>query len=315
MQSNTIEIRKRANIACWKRTLTDACPNTVIELDKGLTALVKIDGVSKVLTTERTVLNGLLHPGKGAKLIGGNKPYARCEIFVFDQSTEFQAEWGLAGSNALACRDFDFGKTRADGSKEGIDCKAVATGSFYYKIEDFLGFANTVDLDDKGEISRDRIREELRAEVCAVAKTCLESYLTSAGLEECRGALLKIADEIKRKVIQILVQKGINVYNFVIEQLDYAPEHRVNRDRRTDIIVETSLSEIENQGKRDDIGVEALRAQNVTIPIMEAEAHKIAAEHGVLADAKKPEPKFCPQCGGKVWESNNFCQHCGAKLK
>ncbi len=87
---NVTDIKKRQNeeVACWLEPVKELTPNTVITLEKGLTALVKVDGVTKILMKEKATVYSLLNPGKTTKTFFGNRPYADSEICVIDQSSE-----------------------------------------------------------------------------------------------------------------------------------------------------------------------------------------------------------------------------------
>ena len=318
-----IIINKKSGVVCWKLDCKGAYPNTEVVLEKGLTVLAKINGESKLLAKEKAFLNSLVNPGKGAKLIGGKKPYESCEMFVFDQTTEFSSEWGLAGENALACKDYDFGEEIGEGKRAGIDCSAVATGSFYYKIENFFSFSNAMTFNSLGEISRDDVREELRAEICAVAKAYLAKELITKGVAGCQEKLPQLAEEIKREISQIFAQKGIVVDNLIIDQIEYSREHLAVRKELSDRYVDERIIGVGNKLAKDRIDLEAKRVSEVITTMMDAQSRQFAAEQGVLSeksivkDTKQIEEKkkYCTKCGEKLDLDVNFCPKCGEKLK
>ena len=118
MEKLVIKKRTSEELACWKVKCDGVYPNTVVEADAGLTILVNADGQNKLTTQRSFTLNSLYNPGHNTKLIGGKKPYATCEIYAIDISTEFKSEWGLAGPSALPCYDAEF----------EIEAKAVCFG-------------------------------------------------------------------------------------------------------------------------------------------------------------------------------------------
>ncbi len=153
---NVIEIRKRSSeeVACWKVDAAKLTPNTVIELESGLMAMLKVDGVLKMLSRSKATVFSVFNPGKEKKMLGGNKPYDKAEIVALDLSSEFTAEWGLAGEMAVPCFDKEL----------NIPATAVAFGEYAYKIENQYDFLNAFSFDEEGEIKRESIREFLRTE-------------------------------------------------------------------------------------------------------------------------------------------------------
>ena len=136
-----IEIRKNAQeeVVCWKVECAGATPNTELVIEEGIVVIVKVDGESKYTSKSKATIYSLFTPGKTTKLFGGNKAYDSCEIIAIDVDTKFDSEWGLAGPNAIQCKDAEI----------GIRAKAVAFGHFYYNIEDFFTFVRFLKLEGR----------------------------------------------------------------------------------------------------------------------------------------------------------------------
>ena len=340
---STIEIKKRSSeeLACWRVDLPEksVTPNTVIENSANLTLLVKVDGKSKICAKSSFTVHSLYTPGKTTKLFGGNKPYESVEIIAIDQSSEFEAEWGIAGPNAIPSHD----------AENDVDCKVVAFGKYFYKIEDYYSFFNTLPFDSKGRISRDSIREYLRGETTGIIKSYLSSALAGADLRSCQSMLGTYSEAMKREINKHLELKGLTVYNLVIDRLAYDVRHESVRgamdEARLNVKYQKILVEgkkVVNEGKMDDLSVREAEAK-LGIMCQEADARDLEsrsksyavrteadgnyeakksgsyftpAKETVIREERAPEDKvvFCSQCGTRN-EGANFCKKCGARLK
>ena len=248
-----IEIRKnsRDEIVCWKVDSTGVTPNTELVLEEGIVAIVKIDEESKYTSKNKSTIYSLFNPGKTTKLFGGNKVYDSCEIVAIDVDTKFDSEWGLAGPNAIQCKDAEI----------GIRAKAVAFGHFYYNIEDFFTFVRFLKLDGRNEVTRHEIREELRGTCTGIVRTYLAARLAEGTIEQCQAKLSTYCKDIKRELDKELVSRGLSVHKVEIGNLQYAPDHEAKRDIVDDAKFDNVVGGIENEGKRDDISVDMERAK------------------------------------------------------
>ena len=61
-------VKKKEGIACWKVVSEGVCPNTVIELDEGVTLIVYVEGQRKMSAKRAFTIHSLLNPGKEKKL-------------------------------------------------------------------------------------------------------------------------------------------------------------------------------------------------------------------------------------------------------
>lgn len=304
MGAAKIEIKKRnfEELVCWKICGEDIAPNTVLESENGITLLVNADGKSKVCMKNSTTVFGLFNPGKTTKLIGGSKPYESCEICAIDQTSEFDAEWGLGGVNAIPCQDKEY----------GVDCSAVAYGNYYYKVDDFFNFYNSVPFGNNGELTKGDIREFLRSETTGIIKNYLASELMKKGVKTCQANISLYSAEIMEEINKHLESKGITVYNFVILKLDYEPRYKAQRAAINDTKMFVNLKKVANDGSRDDISVESEKTSKVIVPLVRA-VNDIEHKNKEKTDSGN-EYVFCSRCGEKNNKPSNFCYKCGEKL-
>ena len=296
-----IEINKRSSeeIACWKLDAVEVTPNTTITVQQGITAVIKIDGVTKLLVGGSKLVNSLLNPGKGAKLFGGNKPYGSVEIYAIDQTSEFFAEWGLAGNMAIPCYD----------EENDVHATAVAFGEYHYKIDNFVNFIGSMSFDKNNEITRSEIREFLRATSAGVIKSYLSAALAEASLRECQANVGEIARDIKDAINKALDAKGLTVYDFVILKLSYDKAHEAALGVIDGVKLGVKVKKIGNEGRLDDVKVDKAAS--------EVEIGLILANKGAAPAQEAPKEKeiiFCSRCGHKN-EGGNYCAKCGEKLK
>lgn len=252
------------------------------------------------------MVNSLMNPGKGNKLFGGNKPYDNVEIYAVDQSSEFFAEWGLAGNMAIPAYDHE----------NDVHCNVVAFGEYFYKIENFVNFIGSFPFNDDGIITRDDIREFLRAETAGVVKSFFTSKLNQFGLRACQSRLEEYAEDIKDTINKKLDAKGMTVYNFVVLKLSYDPKHEAVIGAIDHAKLDVKVKQITNVGHRDDISV-ARDAADIDIALIKAHGDanrpQVPAQSGSSRAIEGGHTIVCPRCGEKNTNSN-YCCKCGEKL-
>lgn len=306
---NKIQVAKRNNeeVACWRVDAQSVTPNTQIETDGTITVLVKANGKYGIQMRPSATVISLLEPGKNSKVFGGNKPYDNVEIFAIDQSSEFSAEWGLAGDEAIPCVDKEF----------GVDAKAVAFGNYFYKIENYNNFINVLPFNRKGEITRDEVREFLRAETAGIIKAYLSSEIAGKDLRTCQANIADYCEELKERINKKLYTKGITVYNFVVTQLAYEPLHEAKRRVMGDAKMSVAINHVGNKGRLDDLTVSRAKA-DIDIDYIKALNNGEGKEKISKDNKEKPaatEYVYCSRCGERNVATNNYCQKCGEKLR
>ncbi len=301
---SNLEVKKRTSedVVC-RKVPAELTPNTLVTADSGLTLFVDVDGQHKVTMKTSFTVYELLNPGKKNKLIGGNKEYKDAVIYALDQSSEFDAEWALAGPYAIPCHDDEL----------DVDCNAVAFGRYYYRVESFFDFLNAFGKNE--EITRDDIRELLRGETTGIINAVLGAGVSQYGVKACRDHLGEYADELKEKINKRLISKGLTVYNLVIEKLDYDMRHREIRTGIGELKVDVKAKKIRNEGERDDIKTRAEEANTVLIPIMNAANGINEKQQAAKREERARREKYCPRCGEANDISANYCYKCGEKLK
>ncbi len=296
-----IVVKRRAGegVACWLVPCEGLAPNTVLRPESGVTLLVTCDGTSRIGKAGKTVFS-LFNPGKNSKLIGGFKPYEKSEIFAIDQSSQFNAEWGLGGEMAIPCIDREI----------GVDCKAVAFGNYYYKIEDSLSFRHALELDSRGVITRDAIREFLRSETTGIIRSYLMPLIGGKDWRAWPLDHIGLVGDLKKQINKQLDSKGLEVTNFTISKLSYDPKHQEVRERVGAAKVELYIKQIENTGRQDDANTDGTYVDRVVVPILNA-------QNGVGSGKQEtPAPKTvrCPRCHTENPREALYCSRCGEKL-
>ena len=290
----TIKVDRRNGIICWKVDCNGAAPNTVLSLEEGIVAFVKLKGESKYTSKSKSTIYSLFKPGKSTKLIGGSKAYEECEIIAVDTETKFDSEWGLGGPTAIPCKDKEI----------GIRAKAAAFGNFYYTIEDYFGFVKSLKFGDSNQITREAIREELRASCVGVVRSFLTEKLANKTLEECQANINKYCVEIKKLLDKALIARGLSVCDFTIGDLHYAPNHEARLDKVDGARFENVLGKIKNEGRRDDISIEKEESE-IDIGIINA----------LKGNPKTVTKTPCPRCKELNENTAGYCSKCGEKLQ
>ncbi len=320
---STVSILKRnsEDVACWRVSFDALTPNTVIDNASRLALIVKVNGQSKFSAQSSFTVHSLFHPGKDTKLLGGNKPYDSAEIIAIDFDSEFSAEWGVAGPNAIPTYD----------RENDAECKVIAFGAYFYKIDDYYSFFLSVPMSKDGKITRDDIREYMRAETTGIIKAHLTDALSIDDLKFCQKRLEQYSKDIVRKLNERLTNRGITVYNFVIHKMSYDKAYEEKRNLISEAKMEAKLNSIGNEMRLDDLRVEKAKA-DLEISYMKAANELTAPQAPEPAPAPIPEPTpapapapapapkqeepatiYCPRCGTSNQDAL-YCRKCGERL-
>ena len=291
-------IKKRKEIAAWKVDASEVCPNTLLVVDEGLVVFVKVDGEFKYTSKSGITVHSLFNPTKSTKLFGGKKPYTECEVTVIDTETSFNSEWGFGGPNAITCKD----------KEVGIRAKVRAFGTFTYKIEDYFGFARSLNFEEKDTVSREELRDELRSGCVTVVRAVLASKLANETPDECQSHMVAYREEIRKALDKALVSRGLAVNDFEIGSLQYSSEHEAKLDAIDDAKFDNVLGAIKNEGRRDDLTV---KKQEADIDISLINANKGSADASDANNAKI----YCQRCGEANVATARFCSKCGNKIR
>lgn len=304
-----LKIEKHVNddMVAWRISCEGIAPNTVLKPDDGIMLVVKLNGQKQTLAGRYSTVYALYDP-RDRKLFGGKKPYSPkdIEIYAVDQRSKFEAEWGLAGNNALKCKDAEF----------DVDCAAIATGKYSYVINNFVTFIDNMEFDGNGKIKRDFIREKLRSEVTAIIRDELNELVLQYGLNEAQSKLNECARRIGKQLNEKLQKYGIEVDSFNIKSLDYSPEHMCNRERLKNAKVNTVITKIDNEAKASTLQLEREKA-DIELPraIVEHGDSKLIYNYGENRLVNEVNNVYCGNCGAKNSKNSNFCNKCGKPLK
>ena len=306
-KANQLEIKRKGDeIVSWQVDTANVTPNTILVPDKGIMLLVKADGVSKTKSGNPITMFGLFHPGKNTKLIGGNKPYEKCEIVAIDQNKEFSAEWGLGGDDAIKCND----------PLLGVPSELVAFGKYYYKIESYYDFVNAFAVEN-GVLTRARVREILRDKTSNLFKGLLATELVG-GIEQAYANLNNINKHLTKELNKLLNSMGLTVENVMVQRIDFSPEFKLIHTEFNYTIIDNKLKSIRNEGKRDDISVDARFVEDVAVPLINAQNGEVSQPRQERTDRddrdNKNEFVYCSKCGAKLRVDDKFCKKCGNRV-
>lgn len=313
MSKNLLEINGRGDeIVSWRVDTEDVTPNTTLAPGKGIMLLVKVDGVNKTKSGTPITMYGLFHPGKNNKLIGGNKPYEKCEIVAIDQSKEFSAEWGLGGADAISCND----------PLLGIPSELVAFGKYYYKIENYYDFVNAFNVEN-GVLTRSKVREVLRDKTSNLFKGVLAPELAD-GIEKAYARLKDINKRLTKELNNLLNSMGLTVETVMVQRIDFSPEFKLIHTEFNYTIIDNRLKAIRNEGKRDDISVDASFVDSVAVPLIDAQNGTVNQPRQYRADRDSRSDRadrdgkddfiYCSKCGAKLHAGDRFCKKCGNRV-
>ena len=101
-------------------------------------------------------------------------------------------------------------------------------------------------------LSIDDVKEELKAEIRAIAKPYLSRELMKKGVAGCQENLITLSDEIKRKVSQALSAKGIVINKLAIEEIEYEQEHLLARKKLMDSLINQTISNVGKEGLKEN---------------------------------------------------------------
>jgi hypothetical protein len=170
---------------------------------------------------------------------------------------------------------------------------------------------------EDGVITREAIREFLRAETAGIIKSYLSGKLTAFGLRVCQTKLSDIQSALTDHINKSLDSKGLTLYNLVILKLSYDPKHEAALKAIKDAKLDVKVKQITNVGRKDDISV---RKDDVDVDISLIKA-KGDASRGTSnnnnnnnnSNNNEGHVVFCSRCGERNVNSN-YCCKCGEKL-
>lgn len=305
-----VEKRVRDDIVSWKIPVDGITPNTVLNPVPGITLLVRMGNSAQTLMGgKKSTIYGLFNQ-RESKLFGGNKPYPKdtLSISAIDQNSFFDAEWGLAGPNAVKCFDPDL----------KVDCSAIARGKYRFIIDNFYSFVSNMPTDESGVVTKAAVREYFRAESNAVILSKIADLASSCDMVRAQTKLQDFSEQIKRNLNERFISSGLTVSDFVIEAFDYAPSHKLKREAFQDVQVNTEIKKHINEGRASDVEilrkeVEAIvpyhLAQNPQSKIVFGKSYK-----GGDASASSKNSTICPRCRTENDANANFCSKCGESL-
>ena len=294
-------VKKRDNIACWKVDCDGVYPNTVLNLADGITLVIKQGGKTVVCAKSNVTLCSLFIPGKKSLFFGGKKPYDGCEVYAIDTTSDFKSEWGLAGGNAIKCKDPDF----------DVDANAIARGSYHYTIKDYFAFISAFSFDKQSSYTRENVRDYFRDRTVNVVAPFLSSKV-SQGVDYANSHKSEYVEEISYLLNRDLAASGLQVATFGIDTIDYEPAHLVHRETLKKAKIGVTIKGVVNDGRRDDISVDK-EASEIDIGLINALKGNGGAPSN--KNSEKPAKKItCSRCGTENDASVNYCSRCGEKL-
>lgn len=295
-------VKKRDGIVCWKVNTDGAYPNTVIELDRGLSLIIRVGTDSTVCSKSGVSIFSLLTLGKKSKLFGGKKPYDNCEIYAVDTSSDFQCEWALAGGKAMHCKDPEF----------DVEAKAIARGTFQHRIQDYFKFLSNFSFESRVDVTREDTREFFRNEVTNVASAYLAPKLMEKGVEGTQAHIGSYVEDLRYILNRRLAECGTTVLSLGIDAIEYEPGHMIHREELKRAKIGVTIKGVVNEGRRDDISVdkEASEIDIGLINAMNGNGGGKEKKPGGEAKAKI----LCTRCGEPNNAGANYCIRCGEKL-
>jgi len=293
----TIKISKAdmGDAVCRIADVKELTPNTEITVaDGGVTVFVTVNGVTRALTAGSATVYSLFNSDKDKKLFGGNKAYGSSEVFAVDRAHEFVAQWGFGKAEAVPCKNAEL----------GVDCAAVVTGKYTYTIKDCIGFKNAIGL-KSGALYSGELREILREKTSGSLRAYFAKTLGACEFKKCKTRIGEFCEELKQVLNGCLDNYGIEVDSVEIESMEsFIMEYGDRRDEITEKTIDNAVNKLVNDGRKDDISVDAMKASKVDIPLIYANN----------AGKKSGKTFNCPKCGQALEQGSNYCVRCGEKF-
>jgi len=245
---------------------------------------------------------------------GFNSPF-KSDVYFINTRQFLDRKWGTA--NPVMMRDAEFGVIRLRGF-----------GSFAFRVTDpetllkeCFGTAKTYRVSDIEEQIK---RQTVSSLSDAIAESKLPALDLAANYDELSDYAMKA---INGKIVNL----GVQLSAFVIENLSLPEEVEKAMDRRTSMGVVGDLNkytqyqaaeamrESANQpggvaGAGVGMGAGVAMGQ-IFAQSMGAMQAQPAAAPAPAAPAAVPAASFCPSCGGALTAGAKFCPNCGEKLQ
>lgn len=287
----------------WGSKLTVRESQVAIFVNKGKLADVFGPGIYHLSTSNLPILTELL------SLPFGFKSPFYAEVYFINTKQFTNQKWGT--SNPITMRDKDFGTIRIKGY-----------GTYAYKVLDPQVFLNEL-FGTNSTFSTDDIANYFKSMlVSCISDTIAESKISALDLA-CN--LEEFNQTVKERMAEKFASLGLNLTNFVIENLSFPEQVEKAIDARSSMGVledkmDTYVKYQTVHAMRDaaknpggnmssaGVGLGAGMAMgNMMSEMLKSSSSKQDKQ-------EQANTKFCPECGTKIKATAKFCPECGAKI-
>lgn len=238
----------------------------------------------------------------------------KSDVYFFSSRIQTDQHWGTA--NPITIRDKEFGAIRL--RSFGIYSYHVSNAkTFYSKISGTRDVYRVPDLEGQ-------LRNSIVARMTDTFAASQVPFLDMAANQAALG------EKIKETISPAFAEYGLNLDNFVVENLSLPDELQKILDQRismnmigdmgryTQYQVANSIPIAAANEGAGSVGVGAGLGAGVAMGQAMMEAVKQATTSGTTAPpaagnsaAGSPETKFCQECGKPIPRSSKFCPECG----
>lgn len=278
-----------------------------IFVNKGKIADIFEPGMYKLHTSNLPILTQILSWPYGFK-----SPFYADVYFI--NLKQFALKWGT--SNPIAMRDKEFGTIRI----RGFGTYAFKVDNPKVFLEELFGTNSTFLTEDIEQYLKSML-------VSCISDTIAESKISALDMA-CN--LLEFSDAVKETIAQKFTSLGLNITNFVIENISFPEQVEKAIDTRSSLgVLQDSMDSyvkysaanaMGDAAKNESPGNMAGAGVGLGTGVAMAEVMKEAMKPSKKSEEvpqevekKKKAVKYCLECGAEMPIRAKFCNECGAK--
>lgn len=261
-------------------------------------------GKYKLETKNLPILSGL-----GSLFYQGRESRFKAEVYFVNTKQFPNQKWGTA--SPITLRDKDFGVIRIKGY--GVYSFKVNDGATFMK--ELFGTNSSFEVEDINGYLRSML-------ISSVTDTIAESMVSAL---EIYANLQEFSDMCANNVREKFNKLGLDITNFVIENISFPESVEKAIDERSALgILSDKMGTYTQKKAADALGDAAKNTGTVGtfvgLGLGQQAGGAIGGAFGNISNAadvdkneKKPDTKFCAECGHEMKTTAKFCPECGAK--
>jgi len=296
---DSIIVSPNEKYVVWDVDLTDIERDTKLTVSSGCIAYYLVNGALK---SQNTMGQWKI------KSKEEDKQNANLRLVAANMEKMFEVYCGVGN---IPFKDDEINYETTVGAYGTCKLKLASAWSLFNK----LGHSN---------ITVEEIDSEIKSKLTEIMSTQLASVLQHYDYQTIKTQLTTIANDLKKKFTENIIELGMNVEVFALEGITFSEEYI---QKRQEFFEEQNQRERDKEDRRAREREQRIEVENVTATLNALRDFNVDEKpqpttvnnyYGSTSQNRpapeQPEKQFCPNCGKEVKKGSKFCVHCGTKL-